>query len=240
MRRPKMKPTLLILLFLSFTLAGAVDSFDYHCANITLLQDKQVQAELRISAAQRAQMNKYADAHLARIDAYRKKVGNGAPDMKVVAGYMADLKAKVVGALSKTQMIRLRELNLQAAGLMALLDPVVAKKIGMSDAQYSKFKKTYLDGKNSAAGVLKNALAPLDAKYNKLAAPYKGKEREHQKELADLQRKFLAEAKQIEDRLKPRLDAITRSTEKKLVGQITAKQKATWKSLEGKPFTPKK
>lgn len=235
-----MKPTLLILLFLSFAFAGAADPFDYHCANITLLQDKQVQAELHISTAQRAQLNKYADAHRGRIDAYRKKVGNGAPDMKVIAGYMADLKAQVVGALSKTQVKRLRELNLQAAGLMALLDPVVAKKVGMSDSQYAKFKKTYLDGKSSAAGVLKKALAPLDAKYNKLAAPYKGKEREHQKELGELQQKFVAEAKQIEERVKPQLDAITRSTEKKLMAQITASQKSNWKALEGKPFTPKK
>ncbi|HWA83175.1 MAG TPA: hypothetical protein VG820_07080 [Fimbriimonadaceae bacterium] len=235
-----MKVISVLIALVGAALAGAVDSFDYHCANIALLQDKSVQKEIGITEAERSQMNKFADAHRARLAAYQKGLNGAAPNAKVLDGYMNDLKSQVVGVMNPAQVKRLRELNLQAAGLIGLLDQVVATKIGFSDAQFKKYRDTYLTGRKEAETLFRNTIVPLDKKYQNLAAPYKGHEKEHEAELKTLSEQYVAEAKQAQSRIKPRVDAITKATEEKMRALITAKQKATWLALQGKKFTPGK
>ncbi|HVT12695.1 MAG TPA: hypothetical protein VHE55_10550 [Fimbriimonadaceae bacterium] len=235
-----MKIISVLLVLLGAAIAGAVDSFDYHCANIALLQDKSVQKEIGITATQRAQMNKFADAHRARISSYQKALNGAPPERKVLDGYMDDLKKQVIGVMTVAQVKRLRELNLQAAGLIGLLDKVVATKVGFSDAEFNKYKDTYLEGRKKAETLFRNAIVPLDKKYQNLAAPYKGHEKEREAELKALSDKYVVEAKAAEKRIKPQVEAITKATEEKMRTLITAKQKATWLALQGKKFTPGK
>jgi hypothetical protein len=230
----------LLLIVLIAKLASAVDVFDYHCANIALLQDRQVQNEVGITEAQRAQMNKFADAHRARLQAYQQQLKGQRPQMQVLGQYVEELKKNVIGILTAPQIKRLRELNLQAAGLVGLLDPVVAKRVGMSDPQYNKFKQTYIDGKVSAEKILRTAIEPINQKYVKLVAAYKGKEKEHPKEMQDLETKFKGESGAAAKHVQPQIDAITKATEKKLRAQITPQMNAAWIALRGKAFQPKK
>jgi hypothetical protein len=233
--------SLLIVLLLSAVGFG-VDSFDYHCANIALMTNRSVQDEIGITADQRAKMNKFADGHRARLEAYDKKLraAQKPADAKVMQGYLDQLKKEVTSVMSAAQIKRLRELNLQAAGLLGLTDKMVALKIGMSETQANAFRQAYVDGKSSAEGIVRSALLPITQKYQKLAMQYRGKEREHEADLKKLDESFKAEAQAAQKKLQPRVDSITQATQKKLTGLITPQQKATWMALQGKRFVPKK
>jgi hypothetical protein len=230
----------LFVLFLLSAVCFAVDSFDYHCANIAIMQDRNVQNEIGISADQRAKMNKFADAHRARMEAYGKKLAGKPPEGKVLQDYMEDLKRNVLSVMTAGQVKRLRELNLQAAGLLGLTDKDVALKIGMTETQYNAFRQAYISGKTSAEKILRNVLLPINQKYQKLALKYKGSEKAHEAELKKLGEDFRAEAQAAQKKVQPQINSITRSTQQKLVGMITAKQKTTWTALQGKTFVPPK
>lgn len=234
-----MKGISLFLVVLLAAFASAVDSFDYHCAGIRLLQDQRVQAEIGITAQQRTQMNKFADAHRAKLTAYGTKLGGKQPDPKVLMQYLEELKASVVGIMSTGQVKRLRELNLQASGLVWLCDKVVATKVGMSSSQYTKFCQIYKSGSSAAETLIKQAMLPLDQKYQKLALAYKGKEQQHQKELQALGQQFQAEAKTAQANIKPQYDVITKRTEQQLLACLTPQMKTNWANLKGKTFAPK-
>lgn len=231
---------IILLLALVAAAAGAADTFDYHCANIALLQDKRVQKEIGITEAERAKMNKYADANRALLTDYQKKLNGARPDKQVLDGYMNALKKQVIGVMTDPQIKRLRELNLQAAGLIGLLDKVVATKVGFTDAQFNKYRDTYVAGRKEAEGIFRAAIVPLDKKYQQLALPYKGHEKEHQAELKSLSEKYVAEAKDAQKRIQPRINEITKATEQKMSALLTPKQKTTWLALQGKKFTPGK
>lgn len=235
-----MKVIILLLTLVAGSFASAADTFDYHCANIALLQDKRVQKEIGITEAERARMNKFADANRAVLTDYQKKLNGAQPDRKVLDGYMNTLKKQVIGVMTDPQIKRLRELNLQAAGLIGLLDKVVATKVGFTDAQFNKYRDTYLAGRKEAEAVFRSAIVPLDKKYQQLALPYKGHEKEHQAELKSLSEKYVAEAKEAQARIQPRVNEITKATEQKMAALLTAKQKSTWLALQGKKFTPGK
>ncbi len=66
-----MRP-LLIPLVLALVAMGRAqsDPFDYHCADVVLLQAKAVQKELSITEAQRKKMNDAADTHRVRLSTY--------------------------------------------------------------------------------------------------------------------------------------------------------------------------
>lgn len=222
----------------------AVDSFDYHCANIALLQDrgdglgKVIQKEIGITEAQRKKMNDVASAYRAKLEAYQKQLKGSRPDLNVLNQRMAELKRGIVGLMTPAQIKRLRELNLQAAGLIGLLDKVVATKIGMTDAQYKQFYKTYVDGKTSAESIVKATMVPIDQKYQKLALAYKGQEKQHEADLKKLHDQYMGEANAAERQIQPRIKAITDGTQQKMTAMITAKQKAAWIALQGKRFVP--
>lgn len=225
------------MIFVLAAVAGAIDSFDLHCANIAILQDKRIQREIGITEPQRNTMNQFASAHTQKLQKYQKELAGKRPDMNVLNGYMEDLKNKVCTVLTASQMKRLRELNLQAAGLLGLMDDVVAAKIGMSKPERDKFRNAYVSGKASAAKIIRAAILPIDQKYQKLAAPYKGKEQLHKAELEKLAKDYEAEARAAQQRVQPQVSAIEKQTQQKLQSLITAKEKAAWLALQGKPYS---
>lgn len=220
--------------------AYAVDAFDEHCATISLLQDPTVRTEIGLNQSQRDKMNEHARAYDKKLADYAKKLAGKQPDGTVLQQYLDQLKKGVLSQMTQPQIKRLRELSIQAAGLLGPLDPIVASKIGMSSAEAKKYKQTYVDGKTSAERLLQQTLGPIQQKYIKLALPYRGKEKEHEKELADLKKRFDVEAKAATTKIKPRVDSITKNTETKLIAMITPKQKAVWTAIQGKKFVPPK
>ncbi|MCH7945820.1 MAG: hypothetical protein IIC73_07385, partial [Armatimonadetes bacterium] len=102
--------------------ALAADEFDMYVADIGILQDKAVQAELKITAAIRQALNKHAvwlDSRGANIDRLVRAgtitVAEGNRRTKL---HLATLKSKVLGELSEAQVKRLREITLQRDGLV--------------------------------------------------------------------------------------------------------------------------
>lgn len=218
--------------------AAAQDAFDFHCADVTILQAKAVQKEMGITEAQRTKMNTAAEKHravLAVIDRQYKGKQVSPEDMKKINPKLAEaffmLKKDVCASLTPTQLRRLRELNLQRIGLAALNDDVVAKKIGMTDAQIKSYRATFIAGGQQATKLQQDTAKPILAKYAKLKP-------KDQAEADALRKKAAAEVDAAEKKIAPQVRAIELATQKKLDGIVTVKQRATFKALMGKPFNP--
>ena len=231
----------LLLLFLCsglFALAAsakAVDAFDYHCADVALLQAKEIQKDLKINDAQRKKMNDAADTHRTRLSTYEqqqraaKVKDTEAQQRTKLKGYYDELKKSVLTQLSATQLKRLRELTLQRAGLTAILDKVVAQKLGMSDAQLDKYRKVFESGAEKAAALERQTLEPILNKY-KAMKPKTDAEKK------SLQEKFQKEVAEAGKKAEPKMRALKNSTQKQLEAALTAAQRAKFKSLQGTPF----
>ncbi len=217
-------------------LAGALaDDFDRKIAAFPLLQNKQVQTELGISAGQLKQMNVFADDFNKKAKAYQaevlKKAGNDPkkvkPDSARESAMLSDLKTKVINLLNPVQLKRLRELSLQAVGVTALGDDTVAQRVGINATQKTQirgFVKAGLDAANkilmevertSRAGIVQ---PKSDAEAKKANDVYQGRRQ--------------AEMKKVS----PQLQKIRQGTIDKVMAVLTPAQKKTWKDLLGKLF----
>ncbi|MEZ5163708.1 MAG: hypothetical protein R2688_08140 [Fimbriimonadaceae bacterium] len=72
---------------------------------------------------------------------------------------------KVVGVLTAGQLKRLREITLQNAGPVAMMDPTVAKKIGLSDSQLKSIRSRFDSDAKKADGIQEKAFKPIIDKY---------------------------------------------------------------------------
>jgi hypothetical protein len=225
-----------LLLVLTWAAFAFPDDFDVHCANFVIMQDRRVQAEIGIPEKQRTQMNKFADVNRQRLIAYKQRLGNKAPDRNVLDGYLSDLKKNILGIMTPQQIKRLRELNLQAAGLLGLLDKVVATKIGLTGGQYAKFTQIYEKGRSATERVVRSAMLPIDQKYQKLAMSFKGKEKEHEADLKRLGEQYKGEVNAAQQKIQPQIISIRSDAQNKLMAMLTPQEKAIWAALKGKLF----
>lgn len=237
-----MRPLLLTLLVAMATIGSAqIDPFDYHCADVVLLQAKEIQSDLGITEAQRKKMNDAAATHRTRLTTYdAQQKGAKTKDTKEQAtaklrGFYDELKRGVFGSITAAQLKRLREISLQRAGLLALLDDVVAKKVGLAGASLANFKTTFTEGAKSAATIERTNLKPIFDKYEPKMRAAKSDDERKQVE-ASMRPELEAASKKIA----PQIQKLQGDTQKKLVAILTPQQKATWSALLGKPFTPKK
>lgn len=156
-------------------------------------------------------------------------------DMKKINPQLATaflkLKKDVCAVLSPSQMTRLRELNLQRIGLAALNDDVVAKKIGMSDAQIKAYRAAFVAGGQKAAKLQQDTAKPILDKFAKIKPKTKA-------EADTLRQRAGEEVDAAEKKVAPQIVAIEKATQAKLDAVTTPKQKAAFKALMGKPFKP--
>src|SRR4051812_29884919 len=116
----------------AFGAPGGMDQFDLHVSSLRILQDRSVQAELGVTTAQRAKMDKFADGYNSDLNAYlaelkkQNKADEQLPD-ETMSMMLARLKQSVMAVLTPSQLKRLREISLQAYGLNGLMDDTVAK-----------------------------------------------------------------------------------------------------------------
>lgn len=231
-----MKRTLASLLGLVAMASVMADDFDRKIAGMPLLQDKKVQTELKITEVQRKKMNAHADAFNKKSQAYQKeleaqqkKTGKPVqPDPKRIDALMATLKANVLKELSAVQLRRLRELSLQAVGVTALGDDLVAARIGLTGAQKTQVRKVVKEGLDAANKLIGQA----DANARKGIKEPKT-EAEFKKAEATYNTRMEAEQKKIQ----PQLTKIRDATIKKALAILNAKQNEAWKALQGKPYT---
>jgi len=218
--------------------ARAADSFDYHCADVELLQVKVVQKELNVTDAQRKKMNEAANLHRSRLQTYdaqqqaAKTKDTPAQQRTKLKGFYDLLKQGVLTQLSAGQLKRLRELTLQRAGLTALLDKVVATKVGFTSAQTEQYRKAFVSGADKARALEQQVLKPILDKY-RVMNPKTDAEK------TKLQEQMKAEVQAMTKKYAPQMQKIQGDTEKTLRGIFTAANKTAWNALMGKQFAPK-
>lgn len=230
-----MKRTFASLLGLLAVSLALADNFDRTIAGLPLLQDPKVQAELKITEAQRKKMNTHAEAFNKKSAAYQKELEAqeaktkkpAEPDPKRIDAMMSELKTKVLNELSAVQLKRLRELSLQAVGVTALGDDLVAARIGLTADQKTKVRGVVKAGLDAANKLLGQA----DANARKGIADPKT-EAEFKKAEATYNTRMEAEQKKIQ----PQLQKIREDTIKKALAILNAKQNEAWKALQGKPY----
>lgn len=231
-----MKRTLALFAAFSLFSIAAADDFDKKIAAFQLLQDKKVQTELKLTEAQRTKLNKHADAFNAKAAAYQKELEAqqkktnkpAQPDQKRMEAMMTELKAKVLAELSATQMKRLRELSLQAVGVTALGDDLVAARVGLTADQKAKVRTLIKSGLDAA----NKLMAQADANARKGI-----KEPKNQAEFKKAEETYNKRIEAEQKRIQPQLQKLREDTIKKVLAAMNAKQNAAWKQLQGKPYT---
>ncbi|MCB0826078.1 MAG: hypothetical protein KDC26_07805 [Armatimonadetes bacterium] len=215
----------------------AADAFDKSVANIALLQIKEVQTDVGITAAQRTQLNKHADW----FNAESKKINDQAatyvqknqqPPKSLTDKFVKlnnDMANKVVGVLTAGQLKRLREITLQNAGPVAMMDPTVAKKIGLSDSQLKSIRSRFDSDAKKADGIQEKAFKPIIDKY-------KAKKPKDDAEAKKLSEAYAKEMDAAGKKIAPQLNKIQSDFSAFLKKTLSTKQDSAWKALLGKPF----
>lgn len=231
-----MKRILPFFAALSLVSLATADDFDKKIAAFQLLQDKKVQTELKMTEAQRTKLNKHADVFNNKAAAYQKELAAqeqktkkpAQPDPKRMDAMMTELKNKVLAELSAAQLKRLRELSLQAVGVTALGDDLVAARVGLTADQKTKVRgliKTGLDAANKL-------LAQADANARKGI-----KEPKNEAELKKAEETYNTRIQAEQKKIQPQLQKLRDDTIKKVLAALNAKQNEVWKQLQGKPYT---
>jgi hypothetical protein len=212
-----------------------MDQFDFHVANVAILQSRSIQNELKITEAQRKKMNVFADRHRARLKAYEqelKAAKQTKADPNRLMSYLADLKKGVLGEMSAAQLKRLREITLQMIGLTAIVDPVIGKQIGLSSAQQKKVTDAFADGTKRLAQAEQAVATGALAKYKDMKAKDK-------KEAQQLAQQAKGELQAAAMRASPRLKQIVMDRDSKISAALTPQQRAAFIALQGKKYTGK-
>lgn len=214
---------------------AAGDPFDLKVANIILLTNKKVQSELKITAAQRTKMNSYAQADekfkasiVKNAQSAKQQQLTQAQQQQMASSFMK-MRTSVLGVLTASQVKRLREITVQTAGPIAILDVNISAKIGVTDAQKKKIAAAYTDGQKQAQAVQKAAFEPISKKYQ-------AKKPKNETEAKSLQKAFAGEMQTAAKKIAPKMKAIETSTSAKMFSLITSKQKTALEALKGKPF----
>lgn len=236
-----MKSTMRILV--SLVMAGAslaafaADDFDFKIANIDVLRDKNVQKDVGISDAQRAKMNTYASSYETtmknKVAEYQK--AKKTPDQAFATfgqTQMTSLRTNVLNVLSASQLTRLREITLQAAGPRALMDKIVATKCGMSATEYNSLISAIRTGDQKISTIKSQVAAKVREKYKNEKKPTNQKEMDALN--ARVNKDLNAEMKKHEAEMKQ----IITTSEQKTNSIVKQSYKDALKKLCGRPFTP--
>lgn len=233
-----LRPLLLAPLFAISAAGAAQDSFDAHCANILLLTNRSVQTELNITQPQRTKLEQHADSFNADMKAVMDGVMKEAEKTKQppqlperrVGELHSRLKTRVIRELTPAQLRRLRELSLQQAGLRAMVDPIVARRLGLTTAQNQSVKRAMDTARAEAAKLQKDADDDLRKRFGS-RQPRTDAEREA------MQKEFQAALQQKGREVQTRLEAIDQRYVNAVRGVLTQAQRQQFAQLQGRAFT---
>lgn len=225
-----MKKALLALVAVASIATAHADAFDRQVASIVLLQNRNVQTDMKITEAQRTKMNVFAESFNKTQKDYLeglKKQKNPQRDTKKEIAMVADLKTKVLSILSENQIVRLRQISLQAIGVAALADETVAKRVGLSAAQITKVRTTVDNGLKAGQKINEDAIATA---RKGIKEPKTDAERKTAQAAFDKNMKAIAPGAQ------KKLDQIRNQSIKDVLAVLTPAQKTVWKGLIGPEF----
>jgi hypothetical protein len=210
----------------------AADAFDFKYAKMELLQLKPIQAEVKLTEAQRASMNTFADAHREKLKQMQAKIGQRAPnkaEQQQIMGYYNTLRSQVLGQLSAAQLKRLREITFQLADISPLMDSEIAKRVGMSTAQVTTMRNAFKAGATQLQKLEKDTLEPI-------LKPYQNIKPKDRADAQRLQREVAGKVEAARKKVAPQLQRLQSSTRAKMIAVLTPAQKTAWASLQGKKF----
>lgn len=231
---------LFAILICGTTAAKAQSAFDVNAANVLLLDSPMVLKDLGVNRSQQSRIDRAASESRTRMEAYRKQIQGevaaakkkGLKKMQIKdkrPEYYQVVKRQMLAILTPAQVTRLGQLSLQRSGMIAILDPMVAKRLDVSPAQMKALKAAVKAGLDSARKVELDAMGPIQAKYSSMKVT-------SQSQAQEMQAKAQAEAKSADARMQPQIKKIEANTRQHFEAILTSKQKAGWKSLLGKPI----
>ncbi len=237
MNKLKLLATLLYLAVCGFALAIGQDPFDLHASNVSLLQMKPIQKEIGVTEAQRAKMNAAAAVYTKEMTALSAEVQKAAaqnhkPPANAKSradAALAKLNRAVLAQLSATQLKRLREISLQAAGGAAMGDDVVAKRVGLDASQVKKIRAIY-DAALKAAAALEQK--EMDAALKDIKDKKPKDDAEAKKLIAEAQKRAAA----VRQRLAAPTNKLRVDAEVKSMALLSTAQKSAWSALLGKRY----
>jgi hypothetical protein len=218
----------------SVALVRADLAFDRYVADIVILQDRMIQKEIGVTDAQRSKMNSFAEADRKKREALMKQFQKEAeaaqkagkqyrPEESKVVALNVALKDNVIKVLTPAQTKRLRELTLQNAGITCLMDPKVAKEVGVAPATVTKLRNLYQEG-------LKKAAAIQEAAAKQVSPEFKDKKPKSQEEAQKLQQQFMEKVGKIAG---PKVQEVTKKTQAAMVALLSKANKDKLIALQG-------
>lgn len=215
------------------------DAFDVRFASISVLQDRRVQAEMGVTAAQRDRMNAAANKYNALLRSLEERLkgvkSQSDPALKRLIQEQRTasetLRKSVLAELSGAQTKRLREITLQQGGLPLLGDEALGTRVGLSPAKRKMIRDTYNAGKKTANTLIATQIKLIAAKYSKMKPKT---DAEKQK----IQKAAMAEVDASKKALAPKVRALRQQTDAKIKRMLTPAEMAAYQKLLGKPFKP--
>ncbi|MDI9639886.1 hypothetical protein QPK87_19550 [Kamptonema cortianum] len=233
------KSILSMLILSAATVSLAADSFDYKIADIRVMQDRAVQTDLGIDEALRAKLNKHAawfDGELKKMqEKHKDRFDPTKPPPNDIVQEMnkkqEELKKRVLGELSDAQVKRLRELTIQFAGMPALMEPTIAKRIGLTDAQLKKLRSSFEEMVSKSSKIEQEATKPVYEKF-------KNRQPANEEEARKLQEEIQKEIAAVQEKIAPKTLKLRDEWFLVIKKTVKAIQLNRFEDLQGKLFKP--
>lgn len=202
-------------------------------ASVMLIGDQVIQKDLKLTVAQdkaiREAFTKYADVATELVRKYNKDRANKPKYNAMLHAEQRTLITKCISILNPAQEARLKEIGIQHHGIFSAGNPDVAKELGLSDAQIKQingYRKQYVDTMNSVsqrrAKEIRAVPQPKNVKDEKQVAEYRKKLQEVANRTREQDIKIIDDKRQAMEKLAEKV--------------LTAKQKAHFERLKGKPL----
>jgi len=201
--------------------------------NVELIASPNVARDIKLTPEQLAAANKLFAAFQASRTEKVNKIESAPPDkveaMNAEIGHMvADLDTRLLGLLTLPQKQRLLEIGVQQEGASALLDDLVAQKVGLNASQKNKIRtilgrveKAQDDYQTAVAEAMSKVPDPKYKKQSDIDAYYKAKREEVAFQFSPQENRFEAEKT---------------AGDKEIFELMTPAQQKRWFALHGKPL----
>lgn len=225
------------LLTLAPLALGDDQKFYNQVASIDLLQSKVVQAELKVTEAQRSKFNSHAASYNAETKSLQDSAEKGEIsktqfETKVLEA-QALLKSKLLAELSVAQVTRLGQITLQHAGYIAVMSEQLSARLGLTQAQLKVLKDGWNKLGSDVAETERAARSPIIERYKKLDP----KTEDEKKKARDSFEKEMAASN---EKVQPELMKLRKGFEALVDKTLTDGQRKTWGDLKGPVFKPAK
>lgn len=185
--------------------------------NTMVLSNKALQEELKVTAEQKEKFKPVADKQAAMqkkmTDSFKDAAGDpekmreiGTKMQDEFKGVAEETKKVVEGSLTSEQKTRLRQIEVQQAGVNAFANPEMSKDLMLTDAQKTKIKGVTDEFRKDSGEARREAFGGgmFDAE-----------------KMAEVNRK---------------IDKLQKAALTEIEGVLTDEQKKTWKTMVGEPF----